>query len=178
MNNRTKVILGAIVALFAISLVFRFVVLSQVGVAGGWIFYLGLPIGGIIALLVLLLRAAEAAQLRRKPKRHGSALAAQHCRAGACAGVPAAGGVATLGRARDPAHEPHHFGYRIRRRARTDHLWHLIHNVAAAQPISDTLGISSSPKRCTNPAGSGLPGTGPMLIMSMPSSAYSSSRFR
>lgn len=55
MNNRTKVILGAIVALFAISLVFRFVVLSQVGVAGGWIFYLGLPIGGIIALLVLLL---------------------------------------------------------------------------------------------------------------------------
>jgi hypothetical protein len=56
MNNRTKVILGAIVALFAISLVFRFVVLSQVGVAGGWIFYLGLPIGGIIALLVLLLR--------------------------------------------------------------------------------------------------------------------------
>jgi hypothetical protein len=56
MNNRTKVILGAIVALFAISIVFRFVVLSQVGVAGGWIFYLGLPIGGIIALLVLLLR--------------------------------------------------------------------------------------------------------------------------
>lgn len=56
MNNRTKVILGAIFALFAISLVFRFVVLSQVGVAGGWIFYLGLPIGGIIALLVLLLR--------------------------------------------------------------------------------------------------------------------------
>ena len=56
MNNRTKVILGAIVALFAISLVFRFVVLSQVGVAGGWIFYLGLPVGGIIALLVLLLR--------------------------------------------------------------------------------------------------------------------------
>ena len=56
MNNRTKVILGAIVALFAISLVFRFVVLSQVGVAGGWIFYLGLPIGGIIALLVLLRR--------------------------------------------------------------------------------------------------------------------------
>ena len=56
MNNRTKVILGAIVALFAIPLVFRFVVLSQVGVAGGWIFYLGLPIGGIIALLALLLR--------------------------------------------------------------------------------------------------------------------------
>jgi uncharacterized oligopeptide transporter (OPT) family protein len=56
MNNRTKVILGAIVALFAISLVFRFVVLSQVGIAGGWIFYLGLPIGGIVALILLLLR--------------------------------------------------------------------------------------------------------------------------
>jgi hypothetical protein len=56
MNTRTKVIVGAIVALFAISLVFRFVVLSQVGVAGGWIFYLGLPIGGIVALLLLLLR--------------------------------------------------------------------------------------------------------------------------
>jgi hypothetical protein len=56
MNTRTKVIVGAIVALFALSLVFRFVVLSQVGVAGGWIFYLGLPIGGIVALLLLLLR--------------------------------------------------------------------------------------------------------------------------
>ena len=56
MNTKTKVIVGAIVALFAISLVFRFVVLSQVGVAGGWIFYLGLPIGGIVALLLLLLR--------------------------------------------------------------------------------------------------------------------------
>jgi hypothetical protein len=56
MNNRTKVVIGAIVALFAISLVFRFVVLSQVGVAGGWIFYLGLPIGGIVALILLLLR--------------------------------------------------------------------------------------------------------------------------
>jgi len=56
MNTRTKVIVGAIVALFAISLVFRFVVLSQAGMAGGWIFYLGLPIGGTVALLLLLLR--------------------------------------------------------------------------------------------------------------------------
>jgi hypothetical protein len=56
MNNRTKVVVGAIVALFAILLVFRFVVLSQVGGAGGWIFYLGLPIGGIVALILLLLR--------------------------------------------------------------------------------------------------------------------------
>ena len=56
MNNRTKVVLGATVALLAIWLTLRVVVLSQVGLAGGWIFYLGLPIGGIVALLVLLLR--------------------------------------------------------------------------------------------------------------------------
>ncbi len=56
MNNTTKVVLGAIGALFAVSLLLRFVLLSQVGLAGGWIFYLGLPIGGIVALLLLLLR--------------------------------------------------------------------------------------------------------------------------
>jgi hypothetical protein len=56
MNNRTKVVLGAIVALLALWLTLRVVVLSQVGLAGGWIFYLGLPIGGIVALLLLLLR--------------------------------------------------------------------------------------------------------------------------
>ena len=56
MNNNSKVVLGAIAALFAISLIFRFVVLSQAGVSGTWIFYLGLPIGGIVAVLVLLLR--------------------------------------------------------------------------------------------------------------------------
>jgi hypothetical protein len=56
MNNRTKVILGAIVALFALSLVIRFVVLSQAGFAGYWIFYLGMPIGGLVTLLFVLLR--------------------------------------------------------------------------------------------------------------------------
>lgn len=56
MNNKTKVVLGAIVALFVVSLMLRFVVLSQVGVAGGWAFYLALPVGGIVALLLLLLR--------------------------------------------------------------------------------------------------------------------------
>lgn len=56
MNNQTKVVLSAIGALFAISLIVRFVVLSQVGVSGAWIFYLGLPIGGIAAVLLLLLR--------------------------------------------------------------------------------------------------------------------------
>jgi hypothetical protein len=34
----------------------RFVVLSQAGVSGMWIFYLGLPIGGIVTVVVLLLR--------------------------------------------------------------------------------------------------------------------------
>jgi hypothetical protein len=56
MNNKTKVVLWAIVGLLALSLVFRFVMLSQAGVAGGWIFYLGLPIGGIVAVILLLLR--------------------------------------------------------------------------------------------------------------------------
>ncbi|HTZ14238.1 MAG TPA: SHOCT domain-containing protein [Mycobacterium sp.] len=56
MNTKTRVILGAIVTLFALSLIIRFVVLSQVGMAVGWIFYLGLPIGGVVALLLLLLR--------------------------------------------------------------------------------------------------------------------------
>jgi hypothetical protein len=56
MNNRAKVALWAIVALFATSLMLRFVVLSQAGIAGGWIVYLGLPFGGIVALILLLLR--------------------------------------------------------------------------------------------------------------------------
>ena len=54
--NKTKVVLWAIVGLLALSLVLRFAVLSQAGVAGRWIFYLGVPIGGIVALVVLLLR--------------------------------------------------------------------------------------------------------------------------
>jgi len=56
MNNNTKVVLGAIAALLAVSFIVRFVVLSQAGLAGGWIFYLGLPIGGIVAILLLLMR--------------------------------------------------------------------------------------------------------------------------
>lgn len=56
MNNQTKVVLGAIAAVFAASLILRFVLLSQAGVPGGWIFYLGLPFGGIVTVLVLLLR--------------------------------------------------------------------------------------------------------------------------
>ncbi|MGA8546597.1 MAG: SHOCT domain-containing protein [Mycobacterium sp.] len=56
MNNNSRVVLSAIAALFAISLIVRFVVLSQAGVPGMWIFYLGLPIGGVVTVLLLLLR--------------------------------------------------------------------------------------------------------------------------
>lgn len=56
MNNQTKVVLGAIAAAFAVSLIIRFVVLSQAGVPGMWIYYLGLPFGGIVTVLLLLLR--------------------------------------------------------------------------------------------------------------------------
>jgi hypothetical protein len=56
MNNNKPMILivGAIGALFAASLVLRFVVLSQFGLPGGWLLYFGLPIGGIGALILLL----------------------------------------------------------------------------------------------------------------------------
>ena len=56
MNNRTKVVLAATVGLVAIWMILRVVMLSQVGVSGAGIFYLGLPIGGIVALLLLLMR--------------------------------------------------------------------------------------------------------------------------
>jgi Short C-terminal domain len=55
-NNNNKVItlvVGAVVGLFALSLLLRFVLLSSYGVPGGWI-YLGLPVGGIGVLLLLL----------------------------------------------------------------------------------------------------------------------------
>lgn len=56
-NNKPMVlVLGAIAALFAFSLVVRFAFLSQFGLPGGWIFYLALPIGGIGTLILLLLR--------------------------------------------------------------------------------------------------------------------------
>jgi hypothetical protein len=54
-NNKVVTIaVGAVAAVFALSLIMRFVLLSQYGLSGGWIF-LGLPFGGI-GVLVLLLR--------------------------------------------------------------------------------------------------------------------------
>ena len=55
-NNKPVVILaGALAALFVISLVIRFVALSELGMPGGWTLYFALPVGGI-GLLMLLLR--------------------------------------------------------------------------------------------------------------------------
>ena len=55
-NNKPALILaGAIAAIFVISLVIRFVALSELGLPGGWTLYFGLPVGGI-GLLILLLR--------------------------------------------------------------------------------------------------------------------------
>jgi hypothetical protein len=56
MNNNSRIVLSVIAGLFAISLIVRFVVLSQAGLSGMWIFYLGLPIGGVVTVLLLLLR--------------------------------------------------------------------------------------------------------------------------
>jgi hypothetical protein len=55
MNNNKVValVVGAIVAPFAFSLLLRFVLLSEHGLPVGWIFF-GLPIGGIGVLLLLL----------------------------------------------------------------------------------------------------------------------------
>lgn len=54
-NNKViAIVLGAVAAMCALSLIARFVLLSQYGMSGGWI-YLGLPFGGI-GLVVLLLR--------------------------------------------------------------------------------------------------------------------------
>jgi hypothetical protein len=63
MNNNkvVAIVLGAVAAVFALSLLMRFVLLSEYGVPGGWM-YFGLPIGGI----GLCAAAPRAAQLRRK----------------------------------------------------------------------------------------------------------------
>ncbi|MBV8860523.1 MAG: hypothetical protein JO082_11830 [Mycobacterium sp.] len=53
-NNRViAIVIGAVVALFAFSLVMRFVLLSEYGLPLGWVFF-GLPVGGIGVLLLLL----------------------------------------------------------------------------------------------------------------------------
>jgi hypothetical protein len=56
MNNRTKLVIGATVALFVFWIILRFVVLSASGVYGVGTFYFALPIGGVVAILLLLVR--------------------------------------------------------------------------------------------------------------------------
>jgi hypothetical protein len=56
MNHNSKIVLGAIAALFAVSFLVRFVMLSQAGVSGMWIFYLVLPSGRVVTVLLLMLR--------------------------------------------------------------------------------------------------------------------------
>jgi amino acid transporter len=54
-NNKPAVlIVGAIGALLALSLMLRFVLLSQFGLPGGGFLYFGLPVGGISVLMLLL----------------------------------------------------------------------------------------------------------------------------
>jgi hypothetical protein len=53
-NKPVVLVLGVIGALLALSLILRYVVLSEFGV--GSFFYFGLPIGGIVALPLLLMR--------------------------------------------------------------------------------------------------------------------------
>jgi hypothetical protein len=54
-NNKPAIILAAaIAALFVISLVVRFVALSEMGLPGGWMLMFGLPAGGIGIVVVLL----------------------------------------------------------------------------------------------------------------------------
>src|ERR1700749_4725392 len=66
-NNKPALILaGAIAALFAISLVIRFVAPSELGLPGGWTLYFGLPVGGI-GLLILLLRLGRRKR-RQQPR--------------------------------------------------------------------------------------------------------------
>lgn len=57
MNNNNKVValvVGGVVALLVVSLVVRYVLLSQAGAPG--LYYLGAPIGGITVVILLLLR--------------------------------------------------------------------------------------------------------------------------
>ncbi|MCW2588670.1 MAG: hypothetical protein JWQ86_1097 [Mycobacterium sp.] len=63
MNNKfIAIALGSVAALFALSLVVRFVLLSEYGLSGGWMF-VGLPFGGIgIAVLLLRLGAFNSGQ--------------------------------------------------------------------------------------------------------------------
>ena len=78
MNNNNKPVIllaAAIAALFAISFAVRFVALSEMGLPGGWMFFLCLPAGGI-GLLVVLLRLGMLSSLSQNFSAFTSAPAA------------------------------------------------------------------------------------------------------
>ena len=58
MNNNKVIalVVGGVVALFAVWMVFRMFILSQYGFGVSPLFYLGLPIGGISVIVLVLLR--------------------------------------------------------------------------------------------------------------------------
>ena len=124
MNNNevVAIVLGAVAAVFALSLLMRFVLLSEYGVPGGWM-YFGLPIGGI-GLVVLLLRLGL---LNFGGRSHDSALALQQRYANAASFVSAARriGSSPPPAARDHARKRRDLRRGIHRQASADHLQHL-----------------------------------------------------
>jgi hypothetical protein len=75
-NKAIAIVVGAVAALFAISFVVRFVMLSEYGVSGSWM-YFGLPFGGI-GLVVLLMRLG----LFGSGQRSGGTIAPLHYNSG------------------------------------------------------------------------------------------------
>ena len=126
MNNNkvVAIVLGAVAALFALSLLMRFVLLSEYGVPGGWM-YFGLPIGGI-GLVVLLLRLG----LLNFGGRSGGTIQPWHYNSG----MPTPPSVSSAARrvgsspppaARDHARKRRDLRRGIHRQASADHLQHL-----------------------------------------------------
>ena len=126
MNNNkvVAIVLGAVAALFALSLLMRFVLLSEYGVPGGWM-YFGLPIGGI-GLVVVLLRLGLL-NFGGRSGGHDSALALQQRYANAASCVSAARriGSSPPPAARDHARKRRDLRRGIHRQASADHLQHL-----------------------------------------------------
>src|SRR6202012_2763491 len=121
--------------------------------------------------------AAPGAQLRPRAERHYAGLCARRCDAHpGDAGADRGADDATTTGDREPPRQRRHLGRRVWRGACADHREPV--EPPGAQPISDSFGITSSPKRFTKPAGSGVPGIGPVLIMSTPSSESRSSLLR
>jgi hypothetical protein len=118
MNNKfIAIALGSVAALFALSLVVRFVLLSEYGLSGGWMF-VGLPFGGIgIAVLLLRLGVFNSGQ------RSGSTMVPwqHHIGMQAPPFAPPAPAAAAAG-TRVPADQRRHLSRGVHRKASTDHV--------------------------------------------------------